>query len=113
MKHLVLLMCWILLAPNARAQSGEEIENTFRLREQAERERIRQTRSSEQGLFTGQEAQCYARFAVNDCLIEVRARRRQVLGDLRRQEILLNDVQRKRRGADQLLRSDALNTGAP
>ena len=117
MKHLAsslsFLLCLTLLAPYARAQSESDTEETFTLRDQAERERIRQTRASQQALFMSQEAQCYARFAVNDCLIEIRARRRVILGDLRRQEISLNDVQRKRRGADQLLRSDARIPNAP
>ena len=117
MKHLTsslsFLLCVTLLAPCARAQSESDTEETFTLRYQAERARIRQTRASQQALFISQEAQCYARFAVNDCLIEIRARRREVLGDLRRQEISLNDVQRKRRGADQLLRSDARIPNAP
>ena len=117
MKHLAsslsFLLCWTLLAPCAFAQSQSDTEETSTLRDQADRERIRQTRASQQALFTSQEAQCYARFAVNDCLIEIRARRRVVLGDLRRQEILLNDERRKRRGADQLLRSDGRIPDAP
>jgi colicin import membrane protein len=117
MKHLAsslsFLLCLNLLTPYALAQSQSDTEEAFTLRDQAERERIRDTRASQQALFTSQEAQCYARFAVNDCLIEIRARRRLVLGDLRRQEILLNDAQRKRRGAEQLLRSDGRVPGAP
>ncbi|MEO8855558.1 MAG: hypothetical protein ABI343_01085 [Burkholderiaceae bacterium] len=89
------------------ASVAEAEEQAFTLRDSAERERIHATRSREQTKFTAQEAQCYKRFAVNDCLIEVRARKREVLGDLRRQEISLNDTVRKRRAADQLLRSDA------
>lgn len=117
MKHVAssfsFLLCLALLAPCARAQPESDTEETFTLRAQAERERIRQTRASQQALFIAQEAQCYARFAVNDCLIESRARRREVMGDLRRQEISLNDMQRKRRGADQLLRSDARIPSSP
>ncbi len=117
MKHLAsslsFLLCLTLSAPYVHAQSQSDAEETFTLRDQAERERIRQTRASQQALFTSQEVQCYARFAVNDCLIAIRVRRRAVLGDLRRQEILLNDMQRKRRGADQLLRSDGRVSNAP
>jgi colicin import membrane protein len=49
---------------------------------------------------------CYQRFAVNDCLLDSRRARREVMADLRRQEVSLNDAQRKRRAAEQLLRSD-------
>ena len=113
MKHLALALCISLLLPCARAQSAVQIEDTITQQDAVERERIRQTRASQQARFIAQEAGCYARFAVNDCLIEVRAHRRELLADLRRQEILLNDAQRKRRGAEQLLRSDEKVRGAP
>jgi hypothetical protein len=112
MNHLALALSFFLLASGAHAQSqsqslADREEEIFVLRDAAERERIRETRNREQALFVAQEAQCYKRFAVNDCLIEVRARKREVLGDLRRQEISLNDTLRKRRAAEQLLRSEA------
>ena len=107
MKRLALVLCLLLIAPCALAQSDVEIEETFMVRDAVERERIRQAHASEQARVADQEAECYQRFAVNDCLIKVRAQRREVLADLRRQEISLNDAQRKRRGAEQLLRSDA------
>ena len=113
MKYLAFVLCIVLFVPGARAQSELEIEDPITQRDALERERIQQTRASEQAKFVAQEAQCYARFAVNDCLREVRSHRREVLGDLRRQEISLNDAQRKRRGAEQLLRSDARSAGAP
>jgi len=71
-----------------------------------ERARIRDTRSAAQASFGAQEAQCYQRFAVNDCLLGVHRARRELLADLRRQDLSLNDAQRKRRAAEQLLRSD-------
>ena len=95
MKYAALALCALLLAQPSWSQ--EPAEDKAALSEAAERERIRKSRASEQALFMAQEAQCYSRFAVNDCLIEVRGRRREVLGDLRRQEIALNDAQRKRR----------------
>ena len=111
MKHLAYLLsaalCLTFLAPLALAQTQVDIEDTLTLRDRAERERIGQTRANHEAMSAQQEAQCYARFAVNGCLIKIRAHRREVLGDLRRQEISLNDMRRKRRGADQLLRSDA------
>ena len=117
MKHLAFslsaAMCLILFASIALAQPQTDVEDTFSLQDRAERERIGQTRANYEAMAALQEAQCYARFAVNDCLIKIRAHRREVLGDLRRQEISLNDVQRKRRGADQLLRSDAKVFGLP
>ena len=106
MKTFVLAVCFVVLVPQAGAQTASDGEDIVMLRDSEERERIRRTRATEQAAFAEQEASCYARFAVNDCLARVRGRKREVLGDLRRQEISLNDAQRKRRGAEQLLRSD-------
>ena len=117
MKHLAYslsaALCLIFLAPLALAQTQVDMEDTFTLQDRAERERIAQTRANHDAISALQEAQCYSRFAVNDCLIKIRTHRREVLGDLRRQEIALNDMLRKRRGADQLLRSDAKVLGSP
>lgn len=117
MKHLAYslsaALCWILFAPVALAQTSVDFEDTVTLQDNVERDRIGQTRANYEAMSARQEAQCYARFAVNDCLIKVRANRREVLGDLRRQEISLNDMRRRRRGADQLLRSDAKVLGSP
>lgn len=52
--------------------------------------------------FSSDDASCHQRFAVNNCLIEVNAKRREAMADLRRQEILLNDEERKARGAEQI-----------
>ena len=111
MKNLALVILLGLVAPPMLGQPAPA--DTIAQREAVERERIRQTRAVEQSQFAAQEAQCYTRFAVNDCLAEVRSRRREVLGDLRRQEISLNDAQRKRRAAEQLLRSDERAPRAP
>lgn len=87
--------------------------DTVAVREAAEHVRIRKERDEAQARFKTQDVQCYQRFAVNDCLGEVRAQRRVVLAELRRQEILLNDTQRKRRAAEQLLRADDKAAGKP
>ena len=83
-----------------------EAERELELREAQQREWIAQTRAQYGAQFRAQEIACYQRFAVNDCLNESRRTEREVLADLRRQEILINDAQRKRRAAGQLLRAD-------
>ena len=87
--------------------------DTLAAREAAEHVRIRRERDAALALFQAQDVQCYQRFAVNDCLAEVRAQRRLLLAELRRQEISLNDAQRKRRAVDQLLRSDEKAAAKP
>lgn len=71
-----------------------------------ERGRIEQERRQQEARFAAEEAACYQRFAVNDCLREVRVRRRAVFEDLRRQDIALNDAERRRRAAEQLRRTE-------
>ena len=89
------------------------VPDTVVAREAAEHARIRKERGDAQTRFLAQDVQCYQRFAVNDCLGEVRAQRRAVLAELRRQEISLNDTQRKRRAAEQLLRADEKAAAMP
>lgn len=71
---------------------------------EAERSRIQAERARDEALFEHEEAACYARFAVTDCLREVRVRRREALDDLRRQEVVLNDAERKRKGLEEMER---------
>lgn len=51
-----------------------------------------------------QEAACYARFAVNDCLRKVRARQRADRDVQRRKEIELKDADRKEKAQQKLER---------
>lgn len=71
---------------------------------QAELERIQAERGYEEARYANEEAACYQRFAVNDCLRKVHARRRLTMEDLRRQEIAVNDVQRRQKGAEEIQR---------
>jgi hypothetical protein len=73
---------------------------------ETEMARIKQARSDEELRFDELTANCYRRFAVNDCLREVRVRQRKTMEDLQRQEISINEQQRKRSGAEQLKRID-------
>ncbi len=65
----------------------------------AERERIAQQRERQEALHLQERRTCYQRFAVNACLDEVRTRHNGIMGDLRRQEIALNDQERSQRAA--------------
>jgi colicin import membrane protein len=67
-----------------------------------QRTRIASERARAEAVFREKEKACYARFAVTDCLAEAKAQRRQVLADLRRQEVSLNDAERKRKAAEHL-----------
>lgn len=93
------LCCTTVLAQPVPAAVDAPPETVAR-----ERSRIEAERRREDARFAGEEAACYQRFAVNDCLREVRVRRRAAFEDLRRQEIELNDAQRRSRAAEQLRR---------
>ena len=73
----------------------------------AERQRIGQERAAQEAIFLQAEGVCYSRFAVSDCLREARKIRRLALDDLRRQELVLNDMERKTRALAALKRIEA------
>jgi len=68
----------------------------------AERARISADRASLEAGFLAEDAACYKKFAVNRCLGDVNTKRREAMADLRRQEILLNDEERRVRGIAQI-----------
>lgn len=72
--------------------------------EPSERARIAAERLAAQTRFAAEEKACYNKFATQDCLTEASTRRRLAMSDLRRQEISMNDADRKRRGAEQMKR---------
>ena len=109
MKQLACLLTLLCAACALVAQTQSEPAAAGR--EAAEHERIRVERAAAMLQFATLDANCYQRFAVNDCLAAVRVQRREVLQDLRRQEIALDNAQRKRRAAAQILRAD--NRTAP
>lgn len=84
-------------APASAAASGPAPEPS-------ERARIAAERQAAQNRFAAEEKACYNKFATQHCLTEAATRRRLAMSDLRRQEVSLNDADRKRRGAEQMKR---------
>lgn len=72
----------------------------------AERARISAERTRLEAGFAAEDAVCYRKFMVNNCLDDVKIKRRDALSDLRRQEISLDEQDRKAKGADQLLKTE-------
>ncbi|MEN9437839.1 MAG: hypothetical protein RIR09_2494 [Pseudomonadota bacterium] len=64
----------------------------------AARARITIQREQATEVFDQEDQACLSRFAVNLCQNGVAKRRRAVLGDLRRQELVLNEAERKEAG---------------
>lgn len=104
MKARFLLFTFMALASAALAQEPDAL--------QAELDRIQAERTRQETLFAQEDAACYQRFAVNDCLRKVKVRRRVVMEDLRRQEVAVHDEQRRLRGVEQLQRLEEKNSPA-
>ncbi len=72
----------------------------------AERARIDSERSAARTRQAEEEADCQKRFAVTDCMNRTRRKWQPVLAEIKRQEVALNEVERKQRAAEQQRRLD-------
>lgn len=104
MKSLIVSVLFTCFGCAVLAQPAPEPASSSSMAVQ--RARIEQDRKREETRYAQEEAACYQRFAVNDCLREVRVRRRATFEDLKRQEISLNDEERKIRAGEQVDRTD-------
>ena len=100
MKILCTFVLW-LLAGAAFAQEDTTPPSALHARERA---RIQAERVRAQSRFDAAAAECYQRFAVNDCLRDARDARRDVLADLRRQDLSLNREDARRKAAERATR---------
>jgi colicin import membrane protein len=98
MKFLLLLLSALAAGP-AMTQPAAETPAAGLGTEQA---RIAAERARLEAGFKAEENACYSRFLVNACLNEIRPRRAEAMAELRRQEIVLDDAERKGKGADQI-----------
>ena len=89
----MLLLAWA----QACAQGGTDPASI-----QVERTRILVQRQRELTRYAQEEQACTAKFFANDCVAGVKKRRRETLADLQRQEIALNDAERRRKAVQQL-----------
>lgn len=108
MKNVFGLVAWILLTATAFSQSVDAVDAVDEAAQardvEVELARIRSLRAEEEAHHAREQAACYDRFAVTDCLRRARAHRREVLDKLRRREIAVNDAERKRKAREQLER---------
>lgn len=96
---------WLgLLSVFAQAQSDHAENSPDNIA--AQRALISAERSRLNAGYLTEDAACYKKFAVNNCLGEVNARRREAMANLRRQEVLLNDEERRRKGAEQIRKTE-------
>ena len=71
-----------------------------------DRARINRERMQLDAAFAAENAACYRKFMVNNCLSEVKERGRGLMADLRRQELSINEQERKARAADQVFKTE-------
>ena len=102
MKFVLFLFCCGLSLGAAMAQSPAQEKDSNAL----ERSKIAAERARLEAGFQAEEAACKSRFAVNACLQEIRPRRNAAMADLRRQDLLINEAERKARGADQIQKTE-------
>ena len=97
MKHVWILVVCVLSATGMYAQAVDAGASAAALQRKAEHARINAERALLQKDVATDEAACYQKFVVNSCLADSRTKRRTALADLKRQELLLNDAERKER----------------
>ena len=98
----LILAFWQLLAAGQVPEQPPQA-----LDAQAERQRIAQERADREAVFLKAERECYSRFAVSDCLRTARKDRRLAMDELRRQELVLNDMDRQTKALEALKRINA------
>lgn len=106
MKNFILACSVVVCALSSNAQTGAVANavpaGAAPVSTDGERARIAAERSQLEQRSAAEDAACHDRFAVNSCRESVGKHRREALADLRRQELLLNDQERRARSADQL-----------
>jgi hypothetical protein len=105
MKRLFLTSALLLITATVWSQptgAGTDAVPPASTDSESARGRIQAERAREAARYQSEEAACYLRFAVSDCLRKARVQRRQVLDELRRQELVLNDAERQRKAQVQL-----------
>lgn len=110
MKKILSVLALVLISLCAFSQPIVS-STTLPLDSEGERRLIQAERGREEAQFERDQAACYARFAVTDCIEKARLRRRAALDQLRRQEIVLNDAERKQKALEQLQRIEEKSSG--
>ena len=103
-----LLAIWTCVLQITLAQSEDltHHSNAALISENSERTRIGAERAQAESVFLAKESDCYRKFLVNKCLDEIKVSRREVLGDLKRQEISLDAEIRRAKAADQIQKTE-------
>jgi hypothetical protein len=85
-----------------KAMVDKDIKAEHEQKVKSERDRINAERAKINKQYDIDRAACYKKFAVSGCIEDLQVKRREVLDDLKRQEILINDEERRRKAAERL-----------
>ncbi|MDO8770764.1 MAG: hypothetical protein Q7K57_19060 [Burkholderiaceae bacterium] len=83
--------------------------------ETSERAKLVQEREKIEAEFTSKETGCYKTFAVDSCLKKAHTEKRAALAEIKRQELVINDLQRQKKKAEidsKISKSPAANPSA-
>ncbi len=109
MIKIIFLLCfasWIFAANAQSSEAGTSPVTSAAKSSDAERARINAERTALEAVFRQESAACYKKFLVNECLGGIKLGRQEGLADLRRQEIGLNTLDRRAKGAGQIKRTE-------
>ena len=99
---LVCLIAGPVMAQTAASAPPEYRHSPAQAERQVDRERLHRARQSIAAIQKRDETACYRRFAVEDCLKDVRTQARNAELELRARELRLNDAERKEKAAERL-----------
>lgn len=105
----IILVAFGAISMPAKAQNAPQ-KALEKANEYAERERIKNERTNATQNLAQQRQACYQKLAVTPCLNEARDQHNEKMRDLKRQEVSLNDMQRKRAAADRVKALDERNS---
>ena len=101
-----LLTCSLLAPAQPAAGVATASDVTAQAVRDGERHRINTERARLDAGFTAEDIACHKKFLTNKCLREVKIRRDTAMADFRRQEISLDQQERKEKGAEQIRKTE-------
>lgn len=102
----LLLTACLMAQAQPVASAAAASDATAQVVRDGERDRINIERARLDAGFTSEDIACYKKFLTNKCLGEVKIRRDAVMADYRRQEISLDQQERKEKGAEQIRKTE-------
>ncbi|MES2361031.1 MAG: hypothetical protein V4646_04440 [Pseudomonadota bacterium] len=109
MNKIIVLLLWAAWGFAVQAQTAATVTPSAtpaQATPDAERARISAERARLESKFAAENAACYKKFLVNNCLDKIKIGHNEALADLRRQEISLDAEDRKARGAEQMRKTE-------